>query len=50
MRAWKVVDWLPHIEEAYREVKEDQQDDEDSKKRFIKAIKIKKGEFYVANS
>jgi len=24
-------------------VKEDQEDDEDSKKRFIKAIKIKKG-------
>jgi hypothetical protein len=24
MRAWRVVDWLPHIEEAYREVKEDQ--------------------------
>jgi hypothetical protein len=31
-------------------VKEDQEGDEDSKKRFIKAIRIKKGNFYIANS
>lgn len=31
-------------------MKEDQGDDEHSKKRFIRAVRIKKGEFYVANS
>jgi hypothetical protein len=50
LRSWRVVDWLPHIEEAYREVKEDQEDDEPSKQRFIRALRIKKGEFYIANS
>lgn len=50
LRTWRVVEWLPYIEEAYREVKEDQEGDEDSRKRFIKAIRIKKGNFYIANS
>lgn len=50
LRSWRVVDWLPHIEEAYREVKEDQEDDEPSKQRFIRALRIKKGDFYIANS
>jgi hypothetical protein len=50
LRTWRVVEWLPHIEEAYREVKEDQEGDEDSKRRFIRALRIKKGDFYIANS
>lgn len=31
-------------------MKEDQEGDEDSRKRFIRAIRIKKGNFYIANS
>ena len=50
LRRWKVAEWLPHIEEAYREVKEEQAEDERSKQRFIKALRIKKGQFYIANS
>jgi hypothetical protein len=50
LKTQKVGEWLPLFEETYREVKEEQADDYHSKKQFIKALRIKKDDYYVANS
>lgn len=46
----KIAEWLPHFEQAYREVKEEQGDDHVSKKRMIKSMRVKKDNYYIANS
>lgn len=50
LRNQKISQWLPHFEEAYREVKEEQGEDQHSRQTFIRAVRVKKEDYYIANS
>ena len=45
-----MAEWLPYLQLAFQEVSEEQEEQEGSHKRMLKVMKIKKGDFYVANS
>ena len=50
LKNWRVSDWLPHLEQAYRQVKADYDGDSHTRQIFLSKARIRKGDFLIAHS